>query len=514
MEHLGGVNFHGRPQYDSDGLITSSEVATISGSLQTNIDEKSNNDHIHDDRYYTESEVDTISGTLSAEIDSDIVAHTSNADAHHTESHTIVSHSDTTATGANLNELVGVGDTALHKHDGQYYTESEVDTISGSLQTNINGKPDTEVFLVEGVPSGAIGKENDIAVDQETGDVYEKCSSSNYTTYNPSDKSAQIVLSNGNLTATNSASSDAASVRSVLGKLSGKYYWEVTISESVTEFLKIGIGNSSANIEDFPGKNINSYGHGAGGGKYYNDNWQEYGDSFTEGDTVSIALDMDNGKVWWAKNGVWQASGDPASGTNEAFSGINGTFYSMDSPGFTSGESVTANFGMSSFLYSVPSGFTAGLSLVTEVEWSKKLSPDFLKLSDTPSTYSEAADKYLKTTNSGIEFSDDELYTKSEVDTISGSLQTNIDSKSDTSHIHDDRYYTESEIDDIITTISGKLDDHNELNNLDYASSGHTGFQPAGDYATDSELTSVSGILQINIDGKSDVVHTHDDRYY
>ena len=223
MEHLGGVNFHGRPQYDSDGLITSSEVATISGSLQTNIDEKSNNDHIHDDRYYTESEVDTISGTLSAEIDSDIVAHTSNADAHHTESHTIVSHSDTTATGANLNELVGVGDTALHKHDGQYYTESEVDTISGSLQTNIDGKPDTEVFLVEGVPSGAIGKENDIAVDQETGDVYEKCSSSNYTTYNPSDKSAQIVLSNGNLTATNSASSDAASVRSVLGKLSGKY---------------------------------------------------------------------------------------------------------------------------------------------------------------------------------------------------------------------------------------------------------------------------------------------------
>ena len=44
-----------------------------------------------------------------------------------------------------------------------------------------------------------------------------------------------------------------------------------------------------------------------------------------------------------------------------------------------------------------------------------------------------------------------------------------------------------------ITTISGKLDDHNELNNLDYASAGHTGFQPAGDYVTDTEMTTISG---------------------
>lgn len=56
----------------------------------------------------------------------------------HTESHNIASHSDTTATGANLNELVGSGDTDLHKHDGRYYSESEVDTISGTLQTDID----------------------------------------------------------------------------------------------------------------------------------------------------------------------------------------------------------------------------------------------------------------------------------------------------------------------------------------------------------------------------------------
>ena len=109
---------------------------------------------------------------------------------------------------------------------------------------------------------------------------------------------------------------------------------------------------------------------------------------------------------------------------------------------------------------------------------------------------------------------DDRYYTESEVNTISGSLQTNIDGKSDTSHNHDDRYYTESEVDVLITTISGKLDDHNELNNLDYASSGHTGFQPAGDYYTESEVDTISGSLNTKIDGKSDTSHLHDDRYY
>ena len=36
----------------------------------------------------------------------------------HAESHTVVSHNDTTATGANLNTLVGGGETALHSHVG------------------------------------------------------------------------------------------------------------------------------------------------------------------------------------------------------------------------------------------------------------------------------------------------------------------------------------------------------------------------------------------------------------
>jgi hypothetical protein len=64
-----------------------------------------------------------------------------------------------------------------------------------------------------------------------------------------------------------------------------------------------------------------------------------------------------------------------------------------------------------------------------------------------------------------------------------------------------------------VDTVSGSLasqiagvSDHASLTNLDYASSGHTGFQPAGDYATNSGVNTISGSIvdQIPTDYISD----------
>ena len=55
-----------------------------------------------------------------------------------------------------------------------------------------------------------------------------------------------------------------------------------------------------------------------------------YGSSWgSVGDVIGMAFDADNGKIWWAKNGTWQGSGDPAGNSNEAFSGIDAsdTYY-------------------------------------------------------------------------------------------------------------------------------------------------------------------------------------------
>ena len=38
--------------------------------------------------------------------------------------------------------------------------------------------------------------------------------------------------------------------------------------------------------------------------------------SYSGGDIISIALDLDNNYLYFAKNGVWENSGDPTSGAS------------------------------------------------------------------------------------------------------------------------------------------------------------------------------------------------------
>jgi hypothetical protein len=39
-----------------------------------------------------------------------------------------------------------------------------------------------------------------------------------------------------------------------------------------------------------------------------------YGTTYTTGDIIGVALDLDNNKLYFSKNGAWQNSGDPESG--------------------------------------------------------------------------------------------------------------------------------------------------------------------------------------------------------
>ena len=175
-------------------------------------------------------------------------------------------------------------------------------------------------------------------------------------TWNPSDKSANISLSNGNLTAT-ATNTAWKSVRATEYKSSGKWYWEITIDVAADNNHILGVGTSNANIGSYAGSDVYSYGYrGTTGQKYHNGSAVAYGNTFTIGDIISVALDLDNGKIWWAKNGTWQASGDPGAGTNPAYTSVSGSFYPMYSP-FTNTNAATADFGDSGFVYSIPAGF-------------------------------------------------------------------------------------------------------------------------------------------------------------
>ena len=101
--------------------------------------------------------------------------------------------------------------------------------------------------------------------------------------------------------------------------------------------------------------------------------------TFTINDIIGCAFDLDNNKIYWSKNGVWQNSGDPtsgATGTGSAFDLTDGYDYSLAFHAYN-GSTTNGNFGngyfgttavasagtnasgIGIFEYDVPAGYTA-----------------------------------------------------------------------------------------------------------------------------------------------------------
>lgn len=180
-----------------------------------------------------------------------------------------------------------------------------------------------------------------------------------YATWNPADKGGGIVLSNGNRTVSFSTTpTDGGSVRSTIGKSSGKWYWEVFVEGSQSWCLP-GVADSSA-----PMGSTNYYAGGAGGygyysangGKYHSGGPFSYGTSTPPGGYIGVALDMDNGTLTFYRNGV---------SMGVAFTGLSGTFYAAEGNYTLNAIASTTNFGQAPFVYPPPPGFNPGLYIET-----------------------------------------------------------------------------------------------------------------------------------------------------
>lgn len=182
-------------------------------------------------------------------------------------------------------------------------------------------------------------------------------------TWNPSDKSANVTLSDGNLryTKTAGARNHDGSCRATIGKSSGKWYWEVNATDLKLNNAEeaAGIAKISALMTQFIGGNANSWCYlSVNGQKYTNGSGAALGPSYVTGDVLMVALDMNDGKVWFGKNGVWQPSpaANPATGATPAYSGLTGTIYPACGA-YDLGVILDAKFASASWTYSAPSGF-------------------------------------------------------------------------------------------------------------------------------------------------------------
>jgi hypothetical protein len=177
----------------------------------------------------------------------------------------------------------------------------------------------------------------------------------NFCVMNPLDK-LDGSISGGNLDVT-TGTVGGSNCRGSIVMTSGKWYWEFTPTNNG--------GIADLGISVYPGSDVKQgtvYSYQADSGNKYSSGGgaASYGSTYTTNDVIGIAYDATNGKIWWAKNGTWQASGDPAAGTNAAYSGITGDAYAyITDRNVLQTCVVSANFGQRPFSYTPPTGFKA-----------------------------------------------------------------------------------------------------------------------------------------------------------
>ena len=231
----------------------------------------------------------------------------------------------------------------------------------------------TNGFYLDFEDSSALGNDaagsnnftvnNLTAIDQST----DTCTN-NFCTLNALNPESQSnsQLSEGNLKLTN-VGGNYFSRTGNIAVTSGKWYAEVKITQLGSQ-SQVGIIDITKATGDSWYANAieRAYVYLENGYRYSNDSGGSWGaDSYTTGDIIGIAMDLDNNKVYVSKNGTWQNSGDPtsgATGTGAMYSITDGYDYSFVSTTLDSGTDPVHEWNFGSPPYSESGGETDGNS--------------------------------------------------------------------------------------------------------------------------------------------------------
>ena len=254
------------------------------------------------------------------------------------------------------------------------------------------GSYGTNGFKIDGRDSGDLGDDesgngNDftvvnLAAHDQVGDS----PTNNFCTANPLDSYYFAgTFKDGNLDVTTSGATGNYTFHTTTQKIptSGKWYTEVRAYE-IGAGCYIGITQEpTTGINVYLGQLSTTWGYYSDGRLFTNDSGSSYGNSYTNGDIIGIAVDMDNNKLYFSKGGTFQDSGDPTSGSTGtgAISITGGVDYFLGASDDT-GAATTSRFmwnfgqdgtfcngvtaqgnkdasGIGNFYYSVPSGYKA-----------------------------------------------------------------------------------------------------------------------------------------------------------
>ena len=212
-------------------------------------------------------------------------------------------------------------------------------------QNNFSGTS-VDPDILKDSPSGAVSGGR-----AQTGITTTSSAPGNYCTWNHLRKGNLITLSDGNLQAA-STSGSKDGVFGTIGVSSGKYYWEVelTATDGNTN-AAIGVALGTLSPDAASPTSAGAYFYSSyNGNKWLSSADSSYGASYTTGDVVGVALDLDNTTLTFYKNGTSQGNATTSlpSGTYMPYVGDNAN---------NGVQTVVGNWGQKPFKYAPPQGF-------------------------------------------------------------------------------------------------------------------------------------------------------------
>jgi len=193
-----------------------------------------------------------------------------------------------------------------------------------------------------------------------------------------------VTFSEGNLKVVGNDATNNGNGFSTIGFSSGKWYCEVkvlSVEGSLYPIIGVitetSISKGSGNNGIIGQVTSDTVGYANDGEKVIAGEETSYGDTYTDNDIIGIAIDCDNGAVYFSKNGTFQASGDPTSGssrTNAAMTFTPSALYFFGISAYKSTSDAEFNFGSppyaissgnadadghGNFEFAVPSGYFA-----------------------------------------------------------------------------------------------------------------------------------------------------------
>ena len=211
--------------------------------------------------------------------------------------------------------------------------------------------------------SVAAWPDNDSLVDTPT---------NNFATLNPLDANGNVGTANANLETSSSTGGNHFPIFTSMSMRGGKYYMEYKCLNGdngmIMSIMNIEHDGGSLATDSTPGNNasaVNKVGFGllVGSGRTSHNGTLSspgaYGSALAvnEAETGMCAVDLDNGKIWWGKEGTFFNSGDPANGTNAAFTTIdtdttwNFCFHVLNN------NNLALNWGQHGYSFTPPTGF-------------------------------------------------------------------------------------------------------------------------------------------------------------